>query len=382
MVRKNVLHVITVSFAINHFFGNQFKYLKKKTNNVYHLVCTPSEDFLSLSESLEYIPYPLVVNRDISLFKDFIAVVKLFFYIKKNKIEVVVGHTPKGGLVAMLAAFLSGCKKRIYFRHGLVYETSKGWKKQLLKNIERFSGALATQVVCVSNSVKEISEKDRLSKISKNILLGKGTCNGVDALCRFNPENFDDLELSILRNKIDINQGDFVVGYVGRLVKDKGIIELLDAWKILLNQNKKIKLLLVGPLEKRDSIPEDYVEFINNEKSIIYTDFVIDSSPYFKLMDIFVLPTYREGFPTVSLEASSMKIPVLITKATGCAESILEDITGKFISHNPDEIADKIKSYMQNPRERALHGENGRNFVLDNFEQTIVWDIIYKELNI
>lgn len=379
-MNKKILHIITISFVINHFFGNQFKYLKAKTRNEFFLGCTGSKVFFELSESLEYIPFDVKITRNISPFTDIRSIFMIYKFIKKNNIDIVVGHTPKGGMIAMIAAFLAGVENKIYFRHGIIYETSTGLKRELLKSIDRLSGTIAKTVVCVSNSVKKISEDDQLNNPAKNIVLGLGTCNGIDTEYKFNPDLQDDLQVKKIRQNLKINEENFVIGYVGRLVKDKGINELLEAWLILKTKYNNIKLLLVGPIEERDSISERSKNIIKTDLDIVNTGFVLNASPYLKLMDVFILPTFREGFPTVSLEASSMNIPVLITKATGCTESIVENETGIFITNNPNDMVEKIEFYINNPKIKKLHGINGREFVRNNFEQTKIWDEINKHL--
>lgn len=378
--QEKILHIITVSFVINHFFGNQFNYLKKITENQYHLGCSPSDEFFQLSEKLGYIPFPVEVTRNISPIQDLRAIFKIYSYIKKNKIDKVVGHTPKGGMVAMIASFFAGVKERIYFRHGIIYETSTGFKRILLMMIDKLSGNLATKVVCVSNSVRDISNRDRLNAPGKNMILGLGTCNGIDTEKKFNPENHLEENVREIRKLAGISENDFVVGYVGRLVKDKGINELVNAWKILEKNHQNIKLLLVGPIEERDAITEESKKEIETNPNISNTGFVLDASSYFKLMNVFVLPTYREGFPTVSLEASSMELPVLITRATGCEESIIENETGLFIKNDASDIAEKIELYLQSRTSQREHGTAGRAFVRDNFEETKIWDQIHSKL--
>lgn len=381
MNNKKVLHIITVSFVINHFFGKQFSYLKEKTSNQYFLGCSPSDEFFQLSESLNYTPFAVNVTRRISPITDLKAIFKIYKFIKDNNIDTVIGHTPKGGMVAMIAAFFAGVNNRVYFRHGIIYETSKGLKRFLLKNIDRLSGTLAKKVVCVSNSVKKISECDKLNNPSKNIVLGLGTCNGIDTENKFNPEKNDLATLPSITKNLQLSEDNFVIGYVGRLVKDKGINELIESWKILRIKYKNLKLLLVGPIEDRDTISNESKIIIETDENIINTGFVLNAAPYFSLMDVFILPTYREGFPTVSLEASSMKLPVLISKATGCEESIVENKTGIFIKNNPQDIAEKIEYYIQNPEMKIIHGLKGREFVRGNFEETKIWDIIHERLD-
>lgn len=381
MEKQRVLHIITVSFVINHFFGKQFQYLKNKTGNEYYLGCSPSDDFLKFSKKLEYIPFEVEITRSISPLQDIKAIVKIYKYIKKNKINKVVGHTPKGGMVAMIASFAAGISDRIYFRHGIIYETSSGFKRLLLKNIDRLTGFFATKVVCVSKSVKELSEMDKLNNPKKNIILGLGTCNGIDTEVKFNPALANEKLISELRDRYKIVDCK-IVGYVGRLVKDKGINELLLAWEIVNEQFPDAKLLLVGPIEERDEISNYSKKMIAENSSIIFTDFVTDASPFFSMMDVFVLPTFREGFPTVALEASSMEIPVLITKATGCQEAIIDNNTGMFVSHEVQDIAQKILYYLKNTDISSLHGKQGRVFVNENFEQSKIWDLICNQLKI
>lgn len=382
MKKKKVLHIITVSFVINHFFGKQFLYLKEKSNNEYHLGCTFSNDFKELSNELGYVPFEVEITRSISPLKDLIAIVTIYKYIKINKIDKVIGHTPKGGMVGMIASYLACVPDRIYFRHGIIYETSTGIKRVLLKKIDKLTGFFATKVVCVSNSVKEISVKDKLNDPAKNLILGLGTCNGIDTEDKFNPEKKDNETIKKLKNEYGITPQDKIVGYVGRLVKDKGIDDLINAWQIIKMNLPETKLLLVGPIETNDSISEYSRNQIELDPSILFTDFVIDASSYFSLMNVFVLPTYREGFPTVSLEASSMSLPVVITKATGCKESILENQTGLFISNEPKDIAEKIIYYLENDMIAHKHGNQGRLFVKENFEQTKIWDLIAEKLKI
>ena len=382
MERIKVLHIITVSFSINYFFGKQFSYLSKKKGFQYHLGCCPSDEFFKLSKELDYVPLELPITRDINPIKDLKAVYTVYNYIKKNTINKVVGHTPKGGMVAMIASFLARVPDRIYFRHGIIYETSSGFKRLVLKNIDRLSGFLATRVVCVSKSVESLSVTDCLNNSSKNIVLGLGTCNGVDTEFKYNPISYDFIKIQKLKADLNIKDDDFVVGFIGRLVKDKGIDELILAWNILKMSHKNIKLLLIGPIEDRDSISNASKNIIQNDKSIVFTGFILNASIYYTLMNVFILPTYREGFPTVALEASSMRVPVLITNSTGCTEAIIENKTGFLISHQPLDIVSKINYYIENKSVAIEHGINGRHFVSKNFEQTKIWDLIDKVLHI
>lgn len=374
---KKILHVINISFVLPYFIGDQFEYF---INNGYelHVACTPSTHLKNYSNKKKFSFLEVKIAREINIITDIIAIFKLVIYIKNNNIDIVIGHTPKGGLLAMISGFLSGKSKLIYFRHGLMYETSHGFKRIILKFIEKFTGILANKVICVSPSVLDQSNKNLLSAKCKNIILANGTCTGIDTFQKFNVNNINIDNIVNLRSQLGIEQDDLVLGYVGRMVNDKGIIELLDAWKILKLKYVNLKLLLVGPFEERDSICDSYKDFILTEPTIKYVGLSDETNIYYALMDVFVLLSYREGFPTVVLEASSMGIPIVTTKSTGCIDSIIPGKTGLFTDLCINSIVDKISLYIDDISLRKEHGKNGRNFVQKKFQQEIVWESLKK----
>lgn len=370
---KNILHVINVYFSLS-YFGDQFKYFGEKGYRE-HLICSPSEylEGYAKKNGIKYLEVP--VNRKISIIDDLKAIWRVFRYIKKNKIDVVSGHTPKGAMVGMIAAFLANVPIRLYFRHGLAYETSKGLTRFLIKNTDRITSLCATKIICASPSVLEVSLADRLAPPRKQVVLLKGTCGGIDTNKVFNPSNIDNKSLDTLRKQYKIDNDDFVVGFTGRLVKDKGIEELVNAFKQLEGKSK-IKLLLVGLFEERDAISTETREYILNSENIIYTGFVNENIQlFYSLMDVYVLPSYREGFPTGVLEAQSMKTPVLTTRVTGCIDSIIDGQTGYYISHDPSDIASKIDHIRINS---PINTSNCRKWVETYFRNQVIWDEIEK----
>jgi len=377
---RKLLHVVNISFVLPYYIGEQFAHFEKLGYRFY-VACTHSEHLLNYAEEKKFIPFPIPILRSINPFQDIKSILALRRFIKENKIDIVFGHTPKGALIGMAAGYLSGVKSRIYFRHGLMYETTSGFKRFMLKTIERITSNMATDIVCVSQSVIEKSNKEKLNKPEKNILLNKGTCNGIDSI-RFSLASVSALKKQELFQKYNIDVNSKVIGYVGRLVNDKGINELIEAWKILLKEVKNIKLLLIGPFEDRDALSMEVKDYIINEPSIIFAGLIEDVQPFYSLMDIFILPSYREGFPTVILEASSMEVPVITTRSTGCVDSIIENFTGKYTDIDPIDIAKNIQSYLSDEHMAKQHGLNGRQFVLDNFNQQIIWkEIENKFLN-
>jgi glycosyltransferase involved in cell wall biosynthesis len=373
----NILHVVNVSFVLPYYLGNQIDYFQSKGDKIF-IACLFSNELVDFCESKNVIFLPIPVVRGINPFMDLYSVFKLFFFVKKYNISVVVGHTPKGGLLAMLVGFISRIERKIYFRHGLMFETSRGLKRFVLVRIERFTGFLADKVICVSRSICMNSNDLKLSDSNKNILLNNGTCNGVDALEKFNPDLVNQDQINQLRFSMGIEDNDFVVGFVGRLVNDKGISELVEAWKLIINEFSKVKLLLVGPFENRDGLSESYISFIRDEISIVHVDYTNNPVIYYRLMNLFILPSFREGFPTVVLEASAMNLPVITTRKTGCIDSIEEYKTGIFCEIEPSSIFDAISTFIKDTSKIESFGSFGRKRVLENFSQEIIWNELYK----
>ncbi|WP_371136739.1 glycosyltransferase [uncultured Bacteroides sp.] len=245
--------------------------------------------------------------------------------------------------------------------------------------MDRLSAQLATKVVCVSPSVYKRSLEDKLNMGSKQILLSKGTCNGID-IERFNRDKLDYSRIERLKADLGLNRYNFIIGFTGRMVRDKGIIELVNAFKCLQGNHPNIALLLVGMLEKRDALPENIVNEIKRNSSIIYTGYVENAmiEYYYAMMNLFVLPSYREGFPTSVLEASAMELPVITTKVTGCIDSIIEEKTGIYVEHDSGSLAIAIENFYHDEMLCHEYGRNGRKFVVDNFEQHIIWKEIEK----
>jgi len=377
----NILHVVNIYFVLPYFIGEQFFYFKKKGNKL-HVICSPSVHLAAYADEMQFSYAEVEITRAIEPLKDLNAFITICKYIKKNNIDVMVGHTPKGALLAMLAAWVMRVPRRLYFRHGLVYETMHGFYKKLMINLERLTAFCATQVVCVSPSIYKRSLEDRLNSENKQLILGKGTCGGIDALNKFNPARLKQDQVINLKNILGIENNTFVIGYCGRLVCDKGIAELVEAFDLLRKNlsEKKLKLLLVGGFEERDTLPERIIYKIKNDPDIIYTGFIFQNIEYYyALMDLFILPSYREGFGLAVLEASAMELPVLTTKVTGCIDSIKDGITGFFVANSAESISNGLKSII-NDSNAKKYGINGRKFVLEYFDNRVLWPIIEKSL--
>ena len=376
-----ILHVINSPFVLPYFFGEQFIYLKSQNSNVEVFVACADEAMLYKCElNMQFKAIPISITRNINIIGDIRVLVQLIRTIKKYNIDIVVGHTPKAGFIAMIAAYLCKINRRIYFRHGFLFQTAYGLKRKILIFIEMLAGHFANKVICVSSSVLMESINKKLSKKKNTIIIKNGSCNGIDVFNKFNPALLSSTKTHSLKTKLNIKQTDFVLGYVGRIVKDKGVQELLSAWKIFSKDKHNVKLLIIGPIETRNAICTSDLNYIYHDNTVIHIDFTEDVQFYYSLMNVFILPSKREGLPTVILEASSMKIPVITTRATGCIDSIIEDTTGLFVDLNDKSIVEKLNLYYSNPDLSSQHGLSGRQFVASNFDQKIIWEYLISTL--
>lgn len=369
-----VLHVFTLLTTPESFFYGQFGYLAEHGHEI-HLVTDDEEDIeFSRRNHIIYNRIPII--RAISPMGDIGTIKKLMQLIRREKYDAVFGHTPKGAMVAMIAAKLAGVKTRVYYRHGLIYTTAKGLKRSILKTVERLTAACATHIVNVSPSLSKLAVKDHLNSSRKQTVIGLGTCGGIDTIDIFNPTKVSQEKVSALRHALGVPDNAYVVGFCGRLCRDKGIIELIEGFRIFQQAHPDIVscLLLVGPYDARDILPPQVKDEIEENHSIVAPGSVSHHflPDYYSLMDVFVFPSYREGFGMTVLEASAMRIPVLVSRSHGCVDSIRENITGCYIDITSQSIASGL-SDMLVPQLRQRLGNAGRDFVTENFERTRMW---------
>lgn len=380
-----ILHTFSITTTPFSFFDGQFKYLAEHGYNI-HMMCSYGEGVVEFSRRNGIIYKENEFTRSVTPFKDLRAFFVLCQYIRKEKFDAVFGHTTKDSLLLMMGAWLLGVKNRVYYRHGLLYTTQKGIKRMILLLEERFVSALATRIVNVSPSLAEIAVKDKLNSQSKQYIFNKGTCGGIDAKSMFNPSNLQSKKRADLIAQYNLDGCDLKFGFCGRFCKDKGIEELVGAFKLFKKKHAdlKLKLFLIGTLDSRDSISSSLFDQLHNDPDIVTTGFVSRSiiPYYYSLMDVFVLPSHREGYPTVVLETSAMSIPVLTTKAHGCIDSIENGVTGMYIPFDPKGICDVMEKMLDKNRRDEM-GKKGRERVIANYDYAVMWPAIldfYKTL--
>jgi len=326
------------------------------------LVSSPGELLTRTAalEGVESVAIPM--QREIAPFADFVSLVRLWWLLYRLKPEMTEFSTPKAGLLGTIAGMLCGVPARVYFLRGLKLETCTGLKRRILRVTEKLAATCSHVVLCNSASLRNQALALGVAPESKLRLLGGGSSNGVDVE-RFHPGPCG------LRKRLGIPPDAPVVGFVGRLTRDKGLPELIEAFDAILAAKPDTHLLLVGWFDAaEDALNDDLRSRIKKHPRIHLTGFVADTAPYYRVMDVMVLPTWREGFPNVVLEAAATGIPVVTTLSTGSRDAVVPEVTGLLIPPGyPVAISEAVLQLLRNPERRRRMGEAARAWVLDHY---------------
>ncbi|MEE1946853.1 glycosyltransferase family 4 protein [Pedobacter sp. KR3-3] len=367
-----VFRISTVSQSLRVTLRGQFKYLKGMGYE-YTLLCSPDNliEDVAKAEDAKYLP--LNLTRRITPFKDLRALIKLIGYLIKEKPQIVHSHSPKAGLIGMLAAFICRTPRRIHTVAGLPLVEKTGIIKRLLIGCEQITYLCSSVVVFNSVAQAEFVISNGWINKRKVRIIGKGSSNGVD-LSYFNVNTLKKENVLSLKSEIGIMETDFVLGYVGRVGKPKGINELVRAFERIEKDYKNVKLLLVGEEEPNDPLDEDVYETIESNKNIIRIDHQKDIRPYILISDVFLLPSYREGFPQIIMQACAMNSCIICTDINGCNEMIEDNHNGLLIAPKSiDAIESAVKKLINNADLRDKFKMNSRKYIEENFDQELFW---------
>ncbi len=371
---KRVVIITTVPLSLATLVKGQPKYLSKFFNVTLITSSSPNNRDIEEFEGVEIISIDM--SRKITPFKDLKSLIKIYLYLLKTKPDIVYSFTPKAGLLAMIASFLARVPKRVHNIVGMPLMEASSKKRILLKSIERLTYSFATNLFCNSYGLREFINKNLTKREIK--VIGNGSINGVDT------EHFKDIyskeEKDRLREELNIRENDFVLLFIGRVVKDKGIDELIEAFNILNKKYKNIKLLIVGDFEA-DLNPIDNIEQLNSNKNIIRIDFQKDIRPYLSISSLFVLPSYREGLPNSLIEAGSFGVPLLATNINGCNEIIIDGENGLLVEKKSiDSLTNGIETLIKNKKLYQKLKSNIRNSIIKRYNQKFFLSKLKDEL--
>ena len=383
---KKLIRITTIPISMEILLENQLNFM----NQYYDVVGISSDkDGLEKVADLQGVKvYNVEMTRKITPLLDLKAVWQLYNYFKKEKPFIVHSHTPKAGTVCMIAAKLAGVPHRLHTIAGLPLLEAKGLKKKLLNTVEKVTYTCATHIYPNSYGLKEIIIQEQFCKPDKLKVIGNGSSNGINTSF-FDPKLLSEQENQILKRTLGITPDDFVFIFVGRLVGDKGINELIAAFELFsksnnqqpTTNNQKSKLLLVGSFESDlDALQPNTLRIIETNKNIISVGFQKDVRPYLAISNCLAFPSYREGFPNVVMQAGAMGLPSIVTNINGCNEIISEGENGIIIPvKNVDALCEAMKKMIVDSDFRMHLQQNARPMIVSRYEQQLVWEAILAE---
>ncbi len=374
-----LLHITTVPLTLR-FLRGQLRLLRGSSIEP-HVLSSPgnSGELRRFGETESVPAHAVAMTRTMSPWTDLRSLFHLWRRVRRTSPTIVHAHTPKAGLLGMLAATCSATPIRIYHLRGLPMLTAQGPTRFLLRLAEKTSCLFAHRVLCVSHSLRDLALAEGLCSPAKLKVLGAGSGQGVDALEHFDPKRFSRKERAATRARLEIPPDAPVIGFVGRLVGDKGVGVLARAWTRLRLDFPDAHLILIGPEEERDAAPAETLAALRADDRAHVLGLIEDPAPFYAAMDVVALPTEREGFPNVPLEAGAMGLPVVASRVTGCVDAIQDGATGRLVSPGDDgALYDALSSYLADTTLRAKHGAAAREHVVDHFEEKVVSNHIHQ----
>ena len=378
MNRNKIIRITTVPASLSKLLEGQLAFM----NQYYKIIAISSKGSIleSLAKTENIRVHPIDMTRKITPFKDLVSLIQMYCFFKKEQPQIVHTHTPKAGTLGMIAAKLAGVKIRMHTVAGLPLLEKKGFKRKILNLVEKITYCCATNIYPNSFGLMNIIKEKKICNSNKLKVIANGSSNGID-LEYFNPDLFTLESISQLKSDLNITPDDFVFLYIGRIVSDKGINELIDAFDMISQKDKNIKLILVGSEESNlDPISSKSSVKINSNINIIRVGYQKDVRPYLNISNVLVFPSYREGFPNTVIQACAMMLPAIVTDINGCNEIVINNHNGIVIP-----VKDRKALYLAmvkviKEKEVTLKNfsKNSRNMI-KKYNRKVVWEALLLE---
>ena len=380
---KKLIRITTVPISFKVLLKGQLRFMASNGFDVKG-VSSEGEDLKEVVENEGVVMKAINMSRKITPFQDLKSLWEMWNFLRKEKPQIVHTHTPKAGIIGMLAARLAGVPHRLHTVAGLPLMEATGIKRKILNFVEKLTYSSATRVYPNSKGLYDFILQNNFTQSNKLKIIANGSSNGINTTF-FSLAQVSEIERVTLREKLNIQPDDFVFVFVGRIVSDKGINELIKAFSELQtaenNELTGIKLLLVGGLESDlDPLNPETLAEINQNKDIISAGFQQDVRPFFAISDALAFPSYREGFPNVVMQAGAMGLPSIVSDINGCNEIIVEGENGLIIpSKNVEKLKEKMLTLARDKNLYIKLKENSRRMIENRYEQSVVWKALLEE---
>ena len=367
--KVHLCSVTTISLTLRSFLREQLLFLQQHGFDI-TVVCSYDSAFeKDLSSTLEY--RPVEMARSISFLASLRSVFLMYSLFKRERFDMIQYSTPKAALVASVAGYFAGVPVRLYCQWGIRYVGFTGWKRSFFKLFEKLTCLLSTHISPDSFGNREFSIAEGLYSKGKSSVVYHGSANGVN-LARFDHNRRTNFREE-MRREIGI-ETEFVFGWVGRVTKDKGVHELISAFVDIASNEDSI-LLMIGDMEENHGLPTSTIQLLFNHPRIKYLGRKGEIEKYYSAMDVLVVPSYREGFGVVALEAQAMGVPVITTDIPGPREAVIDGKTGILVPPATIQpLADAMKKLYDDPLLLSKMSGNGIQYVRENFDQVVFWE--------
>ena len=368
-----LVRVATVNRSLNKLLEGQLAFMSTYFDIMAVSSPDPTTEKLRKREKIEIRDVEMI--RGIDIVSDLKAILKMYLIFREVKPDIVHSHTPKAGLVAMTAAWMARVPVRMHTVAGLPLETSKGLQQLILKGVERWTYKVATGVYPNSYGLRDFIIKNQLSSSAKVKVIGNGSSNGID-LRHFRRSNEILSMAEKIRSELKLTKDFKIFTYVGRLVVDKGIEPLMEAWKELYRKHRNIALVLVGSYESHLSpLPSSVIDMIDNLEGVFPVKYQYDVRPFLALADYFVFPSYREGLPNAVLQAGAMELPLIVTDINGNSDIVDEGINGIFVkSKNKESLFKAMEKFLLEPEFVAKLKTNARPTITKKYDREFLYN--------
>jgi glycosyltransferase involved in cell wall biosynthesis len=379
-VKPKLVRITTVPVSLRLLLKGQMKFMKEQGFEVV-MISSPGDDaaFAEQQEECEMITLPM--ERTVSLLADLQSLIRLTRILKNLEPDIVHTHTPKAGLLGMLAARLAGVPVRMHTIAGLPWMETTGFKRFVLKQMEKLTMAAAHRVYPNSKGLLEFLKKENISPGEPKLkLLGNGSSNGIDCTY-FSKAQIKEQTIAELKQKTGLQQGAWIWIFAGRLVKEKGIHELLSAYEQIAALYPGDQLWLLGEEEpQRDPLTEDNRNMIQQHPGIHAWGFQQDVRPFFAAADVLVFPSYREGLPNVPLQAGAMGCALLLSNINGCNEIVEDGVNGLLVSpKNKEQLFDAMLQLRRQPHLQQQFANLSRQRIKQLYGREEIWKLLLAE---
>lgn len=368
--------ITTVSKIMDWFVVDTMRYLHLKGADI-TLVCDMEDNFIAQNQDYAKC-VPMDIERGVDVLGTFKAIIKMAKMFKTEKYDLIQYSAPSAALAASIAGLISGVKVRVYCQWGIRYVGFRGIKKQIFKLLEKLICLFSTQIEPDSKGNLEFGIREKLYKSDKAHVVWNGSASGID-LARFDIARRTEWRKEI-RKKHELSENGFVFGFVGRVTRDKGINELVRAFQEIEEEYSDINLLLVGDTDEMNTLNSDIVTYLQSANNVTMTGRVMNTEKYLAAMDLFVLPSYREGFGSVILEAAAMGTPIITTDIPGPTDLIQNEYNGLLVEKkNTRELKNVMLLLMNSGEQRKQMADNAYYAAKTGYEQSRLFEYIYED---